>query len=110
MNHDQEDNIEAAMDKVAESMTMSVSRNIEEDGEPAQKQVLLRASEREHRRWKQAASANRMSMAEFIRETMNKEADAVLECQHPISKRKLYPWANICTSCNARLPMPGKNG
>ena len=108
MNDDQQDNIEAAMDKVAESMTMSVSRNLEEDGEPSQKQVLLRASEREHRRWKQAAAVNRMSMAEFIRETMNREADSLLECQHPMSKRKIYPWSNICTACNTRLPLPDK--
>ncbi len=107
MSDQNEDNIEAAMGKVAESMTMSVSKNIEEDGEPAQKQVLFRASEREHRRWKQAADANKLSMAEFIRETMNKAADAVLDCPHPISKRKIYPWANICTVCRARLPLGG---
>lgn len=99
----EQDNIEAAMDKVAESLDMSINRNLEEDGEPSQKQVLFRASEREHRRWKEAAALNGVSMAEFIRETMNKAAEKALDCDHPLSKRKIYPWANICTVCKARL-------
>jgi len=45
-----QDNIDAAMDKVAETLDMSINRNLEDDGEPSQKQVLFRASEREHRR------------------------------------------------------------
>lgn len=99
------DNIEAAMDKVAESLDMSINRNLEEDGEPSQKQVLFRASEREHRRWKEAAAKNGMSMAEFIRETMNKAAEQSLDCPHPLKSRKVYPWANICTLCKTRLPI-----
>lgn len=98
-----QDNIDAAMDKVAETLDMGINRNIEDDGEPSQKQVLFRASEREHRRWKDAASKNGMSMAEFIRETMNKAADKTLDCPHPMSARKVYPWANICKICNSRL-------
>lgn len=100
-----QDNIDAAMDKVAETLDMSINRNLEEDGEPAQKQVLFRASEREHRRWKEAAAKNGMSMAEFIRETMNKAAEQSLDCPHPLKARKIYPWANICTACKARLPL-----
>lgn len=100
-----QDNIDAAMDKVAESLDMSINRNIEDDGEPSQKQVLFRASEKEHRRWKEAAAKNGMSMAEYIRETMNKAADKTLDCQHPLKSRKIYPWANICTVCKARLPL-----
>ena len=100
-----EDNIDAAMEKVAETLEMTVSRNLEEDGEPAQKQVLLRASERDHRRWKAAAAKHNLSMAEFIRETMNKASELALDCQHPLHARKIYPWANICTLCKARLPI-----
>ena len=104
-NEEMQDNIEAAMEKVAESLEMSVNRNLEDSGEPSQKQVLLRASDRDHRRWKEAAARNGMSMAEFIRETMNKAADATLECNHPMKARKRYPWANICTLCRVRLPL-----
>ncbi len=100
-----QDNIDAAMDKVAETLDMSINRNLEDDGEPSQKQVLFRASDREHRRWKEAAVKNKMSMAEFIRETMNKAAELTLDCNHPINARKMYPWANICTLCKARLPL-----
>ena len=100
----EQDNIEQAMDKVVETLELSVSNRIEEDGEPNQKQVLIRVSESQHARWKQAADKSGISMAQYIRAVCDEASEKTLNCPHPMSHRKKYPWANICTICKTRLP------
>ena len=74
-----EDNIEAAMDKVAETLeTTRVPAGSSKAGDPASKQVLMRASERDHGRWKEAADKLNISMAEFMRNACNEAAGALL--------------------------------
>lgn len=98
------DNIDAAMDAVASSMSLSRKRSgTGKVGEPTQKQVLIRATEKDHARWRQTADIMGISVAEMIRELCNKAASETLDCQHPIELRKTYPWAEICTKCNTRL-------
>ena len=98
------DNLDAAMTKVAESIKPTRKATTGGgDGQPVQKQVLIRASEADHERWRDAAEKNGMSMSEFIRVAANDAAARVAECQHPIDRRKTYPWASFCLECNKRL-------
>jgi len=101
---DAPDNIDAAMDAVASSMSLSRKRiGTGNPGEPTQKQVLIRATEKDHARWKQTAEIMGISLAEMIRELCNKVASETLDCQHPIEFRLTYPWSEFCQKCNLRL-------
>lgn len=98
------DNLEAAMDKVAETTSLGRSSNIgSEPGDPAQRQVLIRATTSDHERWKQAAASQGVSLSEFIRDCLNARAREVLDCQHPLHMRKIYPWSETCMACGERL-------
>lgn len=105
MNENEDvDNIAAAMDKVAESMDLTRKPNTgSTPGEPAMKQVIVRATEHDQERWKQAAEKQGVSMAEFVRRVCNEAAAEELDCPHPIQFRKSYPWSERCTKCNTRL-------
>ena len=99
-----EDNIEAAMEKVAESTSMGVSSNVNATSDqPANKQVMIRATEFDHSRWKDAAENKGVSLSEFIRETLNRKAEELLDCNHPYPYRKTYPWSEMCLKCGVRL-------
>lgn len=99
-----DDNLEAAMKQVAESISMTRPPNTNTtDGETASKQVLIRATERDRDRWKEAADAENISLSEFIRNACNKASSEALDCQHPIEMRKIYPWSETCLKCKARL-------
>lgn len=100
--NEEENNLAAAIDKVASSMDMSISVAVGDDG-PATKQIIVRASDIDHERWKQAAHKSGKSMAQFIRDVMNDRVRDVLDCSHPIRMRKQYPWAEFCLKCNTRL-------
>ena len=94
------DNLEAAMAKVAEDITPSRKKNTgSKAGDPAAKQVLLRASDADHARWKEAADRKGVSMAEFIRDAVNAATADVLDCPHPSSMKRFYPWATTCLQC-----------
>lgn len=98
------DNLEIAMSKVSENLVLGRKRaGTGQKGEPTQKQVIIRATERDHERWKKTAEIKGLSLAEMVRELCNKAASEALDCQHPIENRKNYPWAEICTKCNIRL-------
>jgi len=103
-----DDNVESAMDKVADSMRdrdmAVVSRAREdEDTSPASKQVLIRATDAEHERWKRAASVQNISMSQMVRDLVNSHVQDVLDCSHPTNMRRYYPWAEFCLKCNLRL-------
>jgi predicted HicB family RNase H-like nuclease len=99
-----DDNIEAAMNHVADTLEPTRSPNTNtEEGKTANKQVIVRATEEDHERWKQAAAAESISLSEFIRNCCNKAAGNILECNHPIQMRKTYPWSERCLSCGKRL-------
>lgn len=103
-NNDEEtmDNLAAAVDKVASSMDMTVSNAVGDDG-PSTKQIIVRASDIDHERWKQAAHAVGKSMSQFIRDNINAAVSDIIDCTHPQSQRKTYPWAEFCLKCNTRL-------
>lgn len=99
---EQQDNLEQAMNAVADVMDHSISTRI--SGEtPADKQVLIRTTDEDRERWKAAAQARGLSLAEFIRDTINERVVAILDCDHPQNMRKSYPWSEFCLRCNKRL-------
>lgn len=98
------DNVEAAMHKAAETLSPTRPFNTNSsDGETASKQVLLRATETDHERWKAAAAKLDVSLSEFIRLNCNKAAENLLDCSHPIEFLKTYPWSQTCLKCGKRL-------
>ena len=76
MNSDtpQDDNLESAVDAVAENMSLTRSRKVAKKGETAQEQVLFRATTEDHERWKKTAERLGISMAEFMRVAANEKA------------------------------------
>jgi uncharacterized protein (DUF1778 family) len=97
-------NIEAAMSKAAETIAPTKPFNASStDGETASKQVLLRATETDHERWKTAAAMLDITLSEFIRTNCNKAAEQLLDCTHPPEFLKTYPWSQICLKCGKRL-------
>lgn len=98
-----EDNLEAAMEMVAETMSPTRKVSVSGDESPSQAQVIVRTTEEERERWKSAAAASGMSMSEWIRDLASKAAKEKLECQHPFDKRKVYPWSETCLQCGKRL-------
>jgi hypothetical protein len=99
----EQDNIEAAMDKVASEMTLTRKVRVGDDDEPSQVQVIIRTGGQERERYKEAAEKSGMSMSEWIRSIANKEAALILDCQHPMEFRKSYPWSESCKKCGKRL-------
>ena len=98
-----DDNIEAAMAQVAEDMDLTVSTRVSDDDGPADKQILIRATESDRERWKRAAEVEAVSLSALIRSTMNTKVTEILDCTHPLQFRKSYPWAEFCTKCDMRL-------
>jgi hypothetical protein len=98
-----DDNIEAAMDKVAETLEPTISPLPKEDDGPAPSTVLIRTNDYDKDRWKQAADKVEMSLSQFIRETLNARAVDLLDCAHPTNMRRWYPWAEFCLKCETRL-------
>lgn len=91
------------MDKVAQTLNPTVSTISKEDDGPADKQVLIRTTEPERERWKQAAAKEGVPLSQFIRDVLNTRARELLECTHPTDQRRYYPWAEFCLKCNTRL-------
>ena len=98
-----EDNVEAAMHDLAEGMDLTVSTKVSDDDGPADKQILIRATENDRERWKRAAEVAEVSLSALIRETMNIKVAEILDCSHPMEFRQSYPWAEHCKKCGSRL-------
>lgn len=97
-------NMSAAMNKVAETLNLNRKKNTgSKTGEPAQRQVLLRASAEDHDRWKKTAELRGVALSELIRELCNIAAQEALDCIHPAEFRKTYKWSDTCLKCNTRL-------
>jgi predicted HicB family RNase H-like nuclease len=103
---DKIDNIEAAMDKVAENMDMTIAPRAKEHDEPdvpASKQILIRATSLEHERWNRAAKVSETNVSAMVRDVVNAHVMDILDCSHPTNLRRWYPWAEFCLKCNLRI-------
>ena len=98
-----EDNIASAMAKVAETIGTSVSPIVKPDDGPADKQVLIRTTDYERDRWKQASEKEQLTLSAWIRNVLNAEAKRLLECEHPMNMVRFYPWSKVCMRCGQRL-------
>jgi hypothetical protein len=104
MSDEEIDNVEAAMEKVAETIDLTRATNTgSKPGEPAAKQVLVRATEIDHQRWKEAAAKEGVSMSEFVRACCNAAAGETLDCQHPVEMTRFYPWGKTCLKCGTKF-------
>ena len=107
------DNLEVAMNKVAEDLTPTRSRSVgkkkkSEDGtelsSTAQEQVLFRASTEDKQKWEECAKHLGISMAEFLRVSANEKVDNTMKgCEHPLAFRRSFPWMEECLKCGVRL-------
>jgi|DEB19_MinimDraft_3_1074340.scaffolds.fasta_scaffold00068_18 hypothetical protein len=99
-----DDNVEVAMKKVAET-TKPTRRPATgaEEGQTATKQVLIRTTDEDHQRWKDASDKEGITLSEFLRSAANKAASDVLDCKHPAEFLKWYPWGKRCTKCGLRF-------
>lgn len=99
----EESNIHAAMSRAMQSGDMSVRPIQKDDDGPAGKQVLIRTTDQDRDRWKEAAKLEGVTLSSWIRTTLNNAARNLLECDHPMNMTRFYPWATICTKCGKRL-------
>lgn len=66
-------------------------------------QVLVRVPAESRDRWKRAAEAQGTTLSDFVRRVCDDSSAALLDCQHPPVLRKMFPWAEVCRGCGARL-------
>lgn len=93
----------------ASQLTPTVPKNTgTEPGSPATKQTIVRSTDNDHARWKQAAERLNISLAEYIRGCCNDKAAELLDCSHPVEFRRWYPWAETCLKCGTRLGKPAR--
>lgn len=108
-----EDNLESAMNKVAETLEPTRSRSVgkkkkDVDGtelsSTAQEQVLFRASSEDKQKWEECAKHLGISMAEFLRVSANEKYEkSMAGCEHPLAFRRSFPWMEECLKCGIRL-------
>jgi predicted HicB family RNase H-like nuclease len=98
------DNLDAAVDASLGSLTLDGAKSTgASPGAPADKGVLVRVTELVREDWKAAAAGEGLSLSEFVRVTVARRVDELLNCSHPVSMRQSYPWSETCLSCGVRL-------
>lgn len=95
-------NMKAAMDKAVEAEGIAVSKEVSAEG-TADKQILIRIPDKDRERWKEAADKKGKTLSQFIRDIVDYEVGGILDCRHPIGRRRYYPWAEFCLECEQRL-------
>jgi hypothetical protein len=93
--------VEKAMEQALAGLDLTVTPPKVKDGDEAVVQVIVRVPAATRERWKEAAERNRVSMSEFIRVATDDATSVILDCHH--QSRRVYPWAQICNDCGARL-------
>ena len=99
----EQNNLNAAMKKVIESTDLTIKPIEGTDDGPANSQVLIRTTDTDKERWKNAAESSQMTMSSWIRSVLNDAARKILDCEHPKEMRRVYPWSDICTKCGKRF-------
>jgi len=94
---------QAAVDAAIEDVTLGVSSPTGAEPGEGTVQVLVRVPAGSRDRWKAAAEAKGTTLSEFVRSCCDEQAEKLLDCQHPIAHRKMFPWAEICKACGKRL-------
>jgi predicted HicB family RNase H-like nuclease len=95
-------NMESALENEIARGT-GVSNELSPEDGPADKTILVRVTESDRERWKQAAEKAGKTMSQFIRDSVNESVKNTLDCPHPINMRRYYPWSEFCLLCQSRL-------
>jgi hypothetical protein len=104
MSDEQElDNLVAAIEREAHSADKAIAHEISPEDGPAGKNILIRLTEKDRERWKEAAEKMGVTVSQMIRDTVNAKVQDVIDCSHPISSRRYYPWSEFCLACGTRL-------
>lgn len=81
----------------------SVSTEVSPDDGPADKNILIRLTNKDRERWKQASEKMGVTMSQMIRDVVNEKVSDVIDCSHPTNLRRYYPWSEFCLKCRTRL-------
>jgi hypothetical protein len=93
--------VEAAMAEALEDAGTGISSPTGAAPGEGTVQVIVRVPAATRDRWKDAAEKSGVSMSEFIRVATDEKAVPILDCSH--RSRRVYPWAQFCNDCGARL-------
>ncbi len=103
MNKDPEiSNLVAAIDREAHG-DMSISTEVSPEDGPADKNILVRLTNKDRERWKQASEKVGVTMSQMIRDTVNEKVTEIIDCSHPTNMRRYYPWSEFCLKCGTRI-------
>jgi hypothetical protein len=100
---DSDNNLEAAVRHVVESTELTIQPINKTDDGPSNASVLIRTTEQDRDRWREAAAAAGMTLSAWIRSLLNAEASNMLDCSHPMNMVRFYPWSQMCLKCGKRL-------
>lgn len=104
MNNEEElNNLVTAIAREAESPDKAIAHEIYPEDGPADKNILIRLSGKDRERWKEASDKMGLTVSQMIRDTVNAKVQDVIDCSHPISSRRYYPWSEFCLACGTRL-------
>ena len=103
MNKDPEiSNLVAAIDREAHG-DKSISTDVSPEDGPADKNILVRLTNKDRERWKEASEKIGVTMSQMIRDAVNVKVIEVLDCSHPTNMRRYYPWSEFCLKCSTRI-------
>ena len=103
MNKDPEiSNLVAAIDREAHG-DKSISTEVSPEDGPADKNILVRLTNKDRERWKEASEKIGVTMSQLIRDAVNVKVIEVLDCSHPTNMRRYYPWSEFCLKCSTRI-------
>ena len=103
MNKDPEiSNLVAAIDREAHG-DKSISTEVSPEDGPADKNILVRLTNKDRERWKEASERIGVTMSQMIRDAVNVKVIEVLDCSHPTNMRRYYPWSEFCLKCSTRI-------
>ena len=102
MSSENQSNMEAAMAKEVATGT-SISTELSPETGPADKTILIRLTDADRERWKQASEKVGKSLSQMIRDSVNQFVQDTLDCPHPTHMRRYYPWSEFCLQCETRI-------
>ena len=103
MNKDPEiSNLVAAIDREAHG-DKSISTEVSPEDGPADKNILVRLTNKDRERWKEASEKIGVTMSQMIRDAVNVKVIEVLDCSNPTNMRRYYPWSEFCLKCSTRI-------
>ena len=95
-------NLVSAIDREAHG-DKSISTEVSPEDGPADKNILVRLTNKDRERWKEASEKIGVTMSQMIRDTVNDKVTEIIDCSHPINMRRYYPWSEFCLKCQRRL-------